>query len=196
MAVKKSLPLGRSSFKALREDNCLYIDKTEMLFQVMNNKRYNFFARPRRFGKSLLLSTLKEIFLGRKELFADLWIGQHSGYTWPVYPVIYIDMNMIDKTSPEALEASLRRMMDRIAFEYSVENCFAESSRALVNPCSFKKTLRYSGNTIATGPIVNINELVPKNKLKPCRPAQPDIDSKSLTIAKNTPPPYNVMNMV
>jgi hypothetical protein len=128
MAVKKSLPLGRSSFKALREDNCLYIDKTEMLFQVMNNKRYNFFARPRRFGKSLLLSTLKEIFLGRKELFTDLWIGQHSGYAWPVHPVIYIDMNMIDKNSPEALEASLRRMMDRIAFEYGVENYFAESS--------------------------------------------------------------------
>ena len=128
MTPLRKLPLGISSFKAIQEDGYLYVDKTETIFTLMNKTSYNFLSRPRRFGKSLLLSTFKEIFLGNKELFNKLWIGMHSNYNWPVHPVIYIDMNEIDKESAEALEDSLRRLMDRFAFEQNIELKFTKSS--------------------------------------------------------------------
>jgi len=128
MVIKKNIPLGRTSFKSLRDADSVYIDKTEVLFRLINDKTYNFLARPRRFGKSLLLSTLKEIFLGNQQLFTDLWIGKKSNYSWPVHPVIHIDMNDVDKSDAIRLEGSLCRLMDRLAFEHGVEIRFAESS--------------------------------------------------------------------
>jgi hypothetical protein len=124
---KKQLPLGMSSFKAIKEDNFLYIDKTECIYKLLRGGRYNFLARPRRFGKSLLVSTMAEIFTGKKDLCNDLWIGS-SDYAWPVHPVIHIDFSEIAKSSPLVLEQSLRRAMDRIARDYNVDISFAETS--------------------------------------------------------------------
>jgi len=128
MENKKPLPLGISSFRTVRKDNFLYIDKTEILLKLVRGTRYNFFARPRRFGKSLTLSTLASIFAGEKELFDGLFIARDTTYQWPVHPVVYIDMNDVDKSSPIELENSLRRLMDRLAFEHQVTLMFAESS--------------------------------------------------------------------
>ena len=66
------LPLGIQDFKKLREDNFLYVDKTAIIYELTHSASAVFLSRPRRFGKSLLLSTIRYYFLGRKELFTDL----------------------------------------------------------------------------------------------------------------------------
>ncbi len=71
----KKLPLGIQTIRKMREGGYLYIDKTEAIHRLISQGgQYFFLSRPRRFGKSLLVSTLKEIFLGHKELFQGLWI--------------------------------------------------------------------------------------------------------------------------
>ncbi|MCK9544000.1 MAG: AAA family ATPase, partial [Novosphingobium sp.] len=70
----KKLPIGISNLKEIIEQKYVYVDKTEIAFNLINSGKYYFLSRPRRFGKSLFLDTLKEIFQGNKELFKDLYI--------------------------------------------------------------------------------------------------------------------------
>ncbi len=70
----KKLSLGIQSFEKLRKDDCVYIDKSEIAFNLVNQGTYYFLSRPRRFGKSLFLDTLKCLFEGQKELFKGLYI--------------------------------------------------------------------------------------------------------------------------
>jgi len=70
----KPLPIGQSSFENLIKNNNLYVDKTKKIYQLITGTQFNFLSRPRRFGKSLLVSTLKAIFEGKKDLFKELWI--------------------------------------------------------------------------------------------------------------------------
>ncbi|MFN4151626.1 MAG: AAA family ATPase, partial [Candidatus Sericytochromatia bacterium] len=71
----KNLPLGEQNFKKIIEKNLLYVDKTDEIYKLLSTGgTYFFLSRPRRFGKSLLISTLESIFLGEKELFKDLYI--------------------------------------------------------------------------------------------------------------------------
>src|SRR5579871_4538337 len=99
----KELPIGVSTFESIIANNLLYVDKTEILYQLIKGgpKRY-FFSRPRRFGKSLTCSTLHAIFSGKKELFKDLWIGK-SDYEWPIRPIIQFDFSRISHDTPETL---------------------------------------------------------------------------------------------
>jgi hypothetical protein len=88
----KSLPLGRQVFKEIIEQNNLYVDKTEEIYKLINgNGKYFFLSRPRRFGKTLLVSTLESIFLGDKELFKGLYI--YDKINFKKYPVIKLTMN-------------------------------------------------------------------------------------------------------
>ena len=85
----KKLPLGISTFSKIIEENYLYIDKTEIALDLLENNHYVFLSRPRRFGKSLFLDTLKNIFQVKKEYFKDLYI--YDRYDWSQsYPVINI----------------------------------------------------------------------------------------------------------
>ena len=70
----KKLPIGIQTFEKLINDDCLYIDKTKLIYQLIQSGSVYFLSRPRRFGKSLLLSTLEAIFKGKRELFKGLWI--------------------------------------------------------------------------------------------------------------------------
>ncbi len=70
----KKLPIGIQSFRELRNGNYLYIDKTEIIHRLVTSAKYYFLSRPRRFGKSLLVTTLKELYLGNQSLFKDLCI--------------------------------------------------------------------------------------------------------------------------
>ena len=70
----KKLPLGISTFSEIIQENYVYVDKTEHIYQMVTGGKYYFLSRPRRFGKSLLVSTLAELFSGNKELFKNLWI--------------------------------------------------------------------------------------------------------------------------
>ncbi len=87
-------PIGLQDFRGLREDGFLYIDKTYLIHKLIESGKYYFFSRPRRFGKSLLLSVIKEIMQGSKELFHDLWIEDH--WNWELrHPVIHISFSSI-----------------------------------------------------------------------------------------------------
>ena len=88
----QNLPIGIQSFKGLREDGYLYVDKTEVIYRLVTEAKVYFLSRPRRFGKSLLCSTLQAYFEGRKELFEGLAI-ERLETEWQAYPVLYFDFN-------------------------------------------------------------------------------------------------------
>ena len=85
----KKLPIGISTLKDIIQEDYLYVDKTDIAQEIIENGRYYFLSRPRRFGKSLFLDTLRTIFDDEKELLKDLYIGK-NGYKFEKYPVIYI----------------------------------------------------------------------------------------------------------
>lgn len=116
----KPLPTHTSSFRKIIEGNYLYIDKTEYLYSIAREMSGAYFlSRPRRFGKSLLISTLEELFLGNRELFHGLWIDG-SEYEWESYPVIRLDFGRAPSTSAEELQANIKRYLQRIALQYGV----------------------------------------------------------------------------
>jgi hypothetical protein len=83
--------LDEQHFPQIREKNGVYVDKTRIMYDVFKDGKYFFISRPRRFGKSLLCSTLAALFAGKKDLFKGLWIEQ-SDWEWQAYPVIHLDM--------------------------------------------------------------------------------------------------------
>ena len=104
--MTRKLPVGIQDFETIRTENYLYVDKTQLIYQMITRGQVYFLARPRRFGKSLLISTLHAIFGGKKHLFKDLWIGQ-SDYTWEEYPVIGLNMAIaVISSSAELLQQS------------------------------------------------------------------------------------------
>ena len=86
--MAKLYPIGIQNFESLRQDGYIYIDKTELIYQLVKTGRYYFLSRPRRFGKSLLISTLEAYFLGKKELFEGLAIEKLEK-DWLEYPVLH-----------------------------------------------------------------------------------------------------------
>ena len=88
----KKLPIGIQTFRKMIDGNYLYVDKTEYIHKLIVQGSVYFFSRPRRFGKSLLISTLNEIFEGEKELFKGLWI-YNADYAWEKHPVVRIDFS-------------------------------------------------------------------------------------------------------
>ena len=93
----KKLPIGKQDFGSLIQENYLYVDKTEIIHKLISTGATYFFSRPRRFGKSLTVTTLKEIFSGNKELFKGLWI--YDKIEWKAFPVIRFDFSEITKKS-------------------------------------------------------------------------------------------------
>lgn len=91
--TRGKLPLGIQNFEELRKGGYLYADKTDMVWQIANGDKYNFLSRPRRFGKSLLVSTLQCYFEGKKELFEGLKIMELEK-DWIKRPVIHFSMNL------------------------------------------------------------------------------------------------------
>ena len=90
----QKLPIGIQSFSELRSKGYLYVDKTRQILQLLEGSKVYFLSRPRRFGKSLLISTLKELFLGNKELFEGLYI--QDKIEWDFHPVIHLDFTTTD----------------------------------------------------------------------------------------------------
>ncbi len=115
----KLLPKGMSSFEVMRKGNYLYVDKTEQIYNLITQDRYCFLSRPRRFGKSLLVSTLKALFEGKKELFEGLWIAS-SDYEWKPHPVIYFNLFSLTPTNAQELEAGIGRFLHEQATLHSI----------------------------------------------------------------------------
>ena len=99
-------PIGIQNFESLRNDGYLYIDKTPFVYELATTGRYYFLSRPRRFGKSLLLSTLEAYFEGKKELFEGLALEKLEK-NWTKYPILHIDLNTEKYNTPESLERIL-----------------------------------------------------------------------------------------
>ena len=106
----KPLPVGIQTFSEVINRNCLYVDKTAYIPQMLNLSKYIFLSRPRRFGKSLLVSTLQSYFEGRKELFKGLYIEQVEK-EWTEYPVVRLDMSSSKHMEKEQLENYLLNIL-------------------------------------------------------------------------------------
>jgi hypothetical protein len=116
----KPLPIGIQTFEEIISDGYTYVDKTQDIYNLVTGGKVYFLSRPRRFGKSLLLSTLEALFQNRRELFKGLWIDS-SDYKWENHPVIRIDMTITDKTSAENLKISLKDLLENIAIEHEMK---------------------------------------------------------------------------
>lgn len=90
--MDKLYPVGIQSFEEIINGNFAYVDKTNIIHKLINSGKYYFLSRPRRFGKSLLISTLEAYFLGKKELFKGLSMEKLEK-EWTVYPVLHLDLN-------------------------------------------------------------------------------------------------------
>ena len=115
----QQLPIGEQNFAKLRKSNMLYVDKTEQIYRLLQGSSYNFLSRPRRFGKSLTLSTIRSIFQGEKELFEGLCI--ENQWDWSVkHPVVHLSFNQIGYAEI-GLAAALTKALRQVADDFGVE---------------------------------------------------------------------------
>ena len=106
----KIYPIGIQNFESLRKDGYFYIDKTALIYQLVKTGRYYFLSRPRRFGKSLLLSTLEAYFQGKKELFEGLAMEKLEK-DWIKYPILHLDLNIGKYDAPDSLDKILNEAL-------------------------------------------------------------------------------------
>jgi len=118
MSISK-LPVGIQDFADLITNGYVYVDKTEYLHKLITQGKPYFLSRPRRFGKSMTISTLEAIFKNKRELFKGLWIDQ-SDWEWQEYPVIRLDMSSINRNSAEVLRHALIERLKEIAQNYDL----------------------------------------------------------------------------
>lgn len=116
---KSTLPIGIQEFEKIITHGLTYIDKTQLIYQLATRYDPYFLSRPRRFGKSLLVSTLDALFSGRRDLFKGLWIDK-SDWDWIQHPIIRLDMSSVNNQTPEMLERALIHALNKIAAEYSL----------------------------------------------------------------------------
>lgn len=143
------LPLGVQDFSILREGDYLYVDKTSLIYELTHTQRAVFLSRPRRFGKSLLLSTIKYYFLGRKDLFSELAIEQleeQSKEPWAEYPVMYFSLASGEFTEKGGLRDKIANILSLFEEAYQLPEPKSETtlpvrfSNDLIG--AFKKTGR------------------------------------------------------
>ena len=129
MNFSRKLPIGVQSFKVLQDNRYLYVDKTAYIAQLVTSSRVYFLSRPRRFGKSLFLSTLAAYFLGQKELFKGLYLEkaeeeqavQENRTAWQEYPVLYLDFNTGNYIESDELGINLNDHLCKWEKLYGIE---------------------------------------------------------------------------
>lgn len=134
--IGKKLPIGIQGFEKLRTDNFLYVDKTEYIYRLVHDNVPYFLSRPRRFGKSLLLSAMKAYWEGKRELFSGLVIEKmekDNPDAWKSYPVFYFDFNGVNYQNSHALEESLNIQLKRWEEQYDCTNGNAPLSERFQN---------------------------------------------------------------
>lgn len=120
MEQMRKLPIGIQTFEEIRKDNYLYVDKTAMIYQIVNIGKPYFLSRPRRFGKSLLLSTFEAYFQGRKDLFQGLAM-ERLETKWEEYPVLHLDLNARKYENAADLVAMLNQYLEKWEKKYGTE---------------------------------------------------------------------------
>ncbi|UTC63452.1 ATP-binding protein [Treponema sp. OMZ 787] len=156
MSTIRKMPIGVQSFEDLRLKDFMYVDKTEFIWKLIDGSKVHFLSRPRRFGKSLLLSTFKAYFLGQKELFKGLAIEKleeaekGKREIWQVYPVLYLDFNIGIYDTREGL---LNRL-DSFLKEY--ENIYGSTGLDL--PDRFQNLIRTAHEKTGRQAVILIDE--------------------------------------
>ena len=118
-------PIGIQTFGDIREDGFVYVDKTDMVYSLANEGKTYFLSRPRRFGKSLLVSTLESYFLGKKELFKGLKI-EALEQDWKVYPVLHVDFSSGKFSDINALKNLIDGQLSEWEEAYNVKNKYSD----------------------------------------------------------------------
>jgi len=115
----KRLPIGITTLQSIKKDNCYYVDKTHFVKKLVDNGKYFFLSRPRRFGKSLFVDTLKQAFLGNKQLFEGLYL--ENNWDWSVkYPVLHIDFGGGTVRDPQDLKNWIIKQLKRHILTYNI----------------------------------------------------------------------------
>ena len=119
----RKLPIGIQSFEDLRANNYLYVDKTEFVYNLVHTGKVYFLSRPRRFGKSLFISTLKAYFEGKKELFSGLKIEElekDNPDAWKSYPVIYLNFAQNNFSKENFLNECINLQLEEYEKKYDI----------------------------------------------------------------------------
>ncbi|BAU22520.1 hypothetical protein THC_0114 [Caldimicrobium thiodismutans] len=145
--MEKKLPIGISSFEKIRSEPYYYVDKTPFVVKLVEEGTYYFLSRPRRFGKSLFVDTLKQAFLGRKELFQGLYLEKN--WDWSVrYPVIHIDFGGGEVKSIEALEKWILQQLEEHQNLYDITCKWKDDYHACFRELILKLSQKYASKVV------------------------------------------------
>ena len=114
-------PIGIQNFEKIRRDGYVYVDKTPWMWKMISEGSYYFLSRPRRFGKSLMVSTLEAFFSGQRELFKGLYVDTVE-WDWQQFPIMHLDLNAEKYTTPEALDHILDAHLSQWEKSYGKED--------------------------------------------------------------------------
>ena len=132
MAAQRLYPIGIQTFEEIVRKNMLYVDKTEYVFRMANAGKYFFLSRPRRFGKSLLTSTFKSYFEGRKDLFNGLAIDKLET-EWAEYPVLHFSMAGGKHMEKDQLEEYLDYRLREVEANWGITNPAKGANNRLID---------------------------------------------------------------
>ena len=144
-------PIGIQNFEKLRNDGCVYVDKTALMYKMVKEGNYCFLSRPRRFGKSLLISTLEAYFLGKKEFFEGLAVAELEK-DWVEYPVLHLDLNTEKYDSIEVLNNKLSGTLKLWEEQYGRD----ESEKSL--PMRFEGIIRRAKEKTGRNVVILVDE--------------------------------------
>src|SRR5574344_1003740 len=108
--INMKYPIGIQNFEKVRDDGYVYVDKTALIYQLADTGSYYFLSRPRRFGKSLLISTMAAYFSGKRELFKGLAIDKLE-QKWTKYPILHLDLNTENYIEKGSLQRRLNNTL-------------------------------------------------------------------------------------
>lgn len=129
---ERHFPVGIETFSEIRERNYVYVDKTELIHRLVTSGKYYFLSRPRRFGKSLLLSTIEAFFEGRRDLFNGLAITRHE-HSWEKHPVFHLNFVNAELSSEEGVNENIKRHIGYWEKEYGVTADISDLSQRFYN---------------------------------------------------------------
>ena len=133
-------PIGIQNFESLIGDGYVYVDKTALIYEMANTGRYYFLSRPRRFGKSLLISTMEAYFSGKRELFKGLAIEKLEK-NWTKYPILHLDLNTAKYNETDSLDKVLDDALNKWEVVYGTfpsETTFALRFKGIVQRAAEK----------------------------------------------------------
>lgn len=124
----KKYPIGKQDFKSIREGNYIYVDKTPYIIKLLEGSSYYFLSRPRRFGKSLFISTLEYFFKGERHLFEGLAIDSYEKWNWKKHPVVHIDLNGAAYNNENSLFSRLNTLLQEYETYYGLHPLQGETT--------------------------------------------------------------------